>query len=56
MESKETGTGFVPFPANGILRTKTYMSIEVGSPIVVPTYSGDGANGPGGSPWTSWCS
>lgn len=53
MESKETGTGFVPFPANGILRTKTYMSIEVGS-VVVPTYSADTA--PSGVAWTSWCS
>ena len=54
MESKEAGTGFVPLPASGILRTKTYMSIEVGSPIVNPAYSGDTA--PSGSAWTSWCS
>jgi len=52
IESKEQGTGFVPMPSNGILRTKTYMSIEVGSPVVDPSYSADAA--PSGS-W-SWCS
>jgi Flp pilus assembly protein TadG len=54
MQSKERGTGFVPLPGNGILKTKTYMSIEVGSPIVDPSYSSDAA--PLGSDWTSWCS
>lgn len=53
MQSKEQGTGFVPFPANGILRTKTYMSIEVGTPVVDPTYTTDAA--PSGGNWT-WCS
>ena len=45
-------TGFVPYPANGILRTKTFMSIEVGTPNVDPTYNSDAA--PSGSDW-SWC-
>jgi Flp pilus assembly protein TadG len=53
MQSKERGTGFVPFPAGGILKTKTYMSIEVGTPVVDPTYTADAA--PSGSNWT-WCS
>jgi Flp pilus assembly protein TadG len=53
MQSKERGTGFVPFPANGILTTKTYMSIEVGTPVVDPTYTADAA--PTGGNWT-WCS
>jgi Flp pilus assembly protein TadG len=52
MQSKARGTGFVPFPASGILRTKTYMSIEVGSPAVDPTYTSDAA--PSGGTW-SWC-
>jgi len=52
MQSQEQGTGFVPLPAGGILKTKTYMSIEVGSPVVVPSYS-DAA--PTGSDW-AWCS
>jgi Flp pilus assembly protein TadG len=54
MQTQEQGMGFVPLPANGILRTKTYMSIEVGSPSVNPSYSSDAA--PTGSDWTSWCS
>jgi Flp pilus assembly protein TadG len=41
MASKENGTGFVPFPAKGMLRTKVYMSIEVGLPVVDPTYSAE---------------
>ena len=46
-------TGFVPYPTNGILKTKTYMSIEVPTPVVDPTYNSDAA--PAGSDW-SWCS
>jgi len=53
MESKEQGTGFVPLPAAGILRTKTYMSIEVGG-SVDPSYSADTA--PSGIDWATWCS
>jgi hypothetical protein len=53
MQAKEKGTGFVPFPANGIITTKTYMSIEVGTPVVDPSYSADAA--PPGGDW-SWCS
>ncbi|WP_406831804.1 TadE/TadG family type IV pilus assembly protein [Pedococcus sp. KACC 23699] len=53
MQSKEQGTGFVPLPAGGILKTKTYMSIEVGNPVVDPTYTSEAA--PSGSDW-SWCS
>jgi len=53
MESKEQGTGFVPLPDSGILRTKTYMSIEVGSPAVDPSYITETA--PSGSSWTPWC-
>jgi hypothetical protein len=53
MESKEQGTGFVPLPANGILRTKTYMSIEVGT-VVDPIFNTDTA--PSGIAWTTWCS
>ncbi len=53
MQSKETGTGLVPFPAGGIIRTSTYMSIEVGTaPSTTTTYQ-DPA--PAGSDW-SWCS
>lgn len=53
MQSKETGTGLVPFPAGGIIRTSTYMSIEVGTaPPTSVTYQ-DPA--PTGSDW-SWCS
>jgi Flp pilus assembly protein TadG len=53
MQSKEQGTGFVPLPANGILRTKTYMSIEEGTLVGDPSYTTDSA--PAGSDWT-WCS
>ena len=56
MASKEKGTGFVPFPANGMLRTKVYMSIEVGIPVVDPSYSTDAdpdTNTTTGN-WT-WC-
>jgi Flp pilus assembly protein TadG len=53
MQSQEKGMGLVPLPANGILKTKTYMSIEVGSPSVDPSYINDAA--PAGSDWT-WCS
>jgi Flp pilus assembly protein TadG len=53
MQVKEQSiTGFVPYPANGILRTKTYMSVEVGTPAVDPSYTADAA--PSGSDW-SWC-
>jgi Flp pilus assembly protein TadG len=45
-------TGFVPYPTNGILKTKTFMSIEVPTPNVDPTYNSDAA--PAGSDW-SWC-
>ncbi len=51
MQSKEQGTGFVPFPANGILKSKVYMSIEKGTSTDY-TYS-DAF--PAGSDWT-WCS
>ena len=56
MQSKERGTGFVPFPAGGILKTKTYMSIEVDTaPVDIdPTYSSDNA-ALIGSDWL-WCS
>jgi Flp pilus assembly protein TadG len=52
MQSKEQGTGFVPLPGSGVLKTKTYMSIEVGTPVVDPTYTADPA--PSGSDW-GWC-
>lgn len=52
MQSKEQGTGFVPLPAGGILMTKTYMSIEVGTLVGDPSYTTDAA--PAGSDW-SWC-
>ena len=56
MQSKETGTGFVPFPAGGILKTKTYMSIEVDTaPTEVDYYSFTTDLAPTGSDWTSWC-
>ena len=51
MQSKETGTGFVPLPAGGIIKTKTYMSIEIAS-VIVDSYT-DSA--PAGSDW-GWCS
>jgi Flp pilus assembly protein TadG len=58
MQSKEQGTGFVPLPANGILRTKTYMSIELNTPASAttldPSYSGDPAQTAATSDW-SWC-
>ena len=57
MQSKEVGTQFVPFPADGILKTKTYMSIEVDTaPVDIdPTYSSDDAAVAAiGSNW-SWC-
>lgn len=50
MQSQETGTGFVPLPANGILTTKVYMSIEVGA-VVDPSYAD---TAPTGGNW-SWC-
>ena len=53
MQSKEQGTGFVPFPAGGILKSKVYMSIEKGTSTDY-TYNSDLA-GPIGSDWT-WCS
>ena len=53
LASKENGPGFVPFPANGALKTKTYMSIEVDSPVVNPTFVAD--TDPTGGNWT-WCS
>ena len=52
MQSKEQGIGFVPLPANGIIRTKTYMSIEMGTLVGDPSYT-DPA--PVGGDWT-WCS
>ena len=51
MQTKETGTGFVPLPAGGIIKTKTYMSIEIAS-VIVDSYS-DAS--PVGGDWT-WCS
>ena len=57
MLSLEKGTGLVPFPAGGILKTKTYMSIEVDSTQVDPFYAADilPTGLPAGSDWTSWC-
>ena len=55
MQSKEQGTGFVPFPAKGIIKTKVYMSIEVESPGFATGnegYNGDSDPTLGG--W-SWC-
>lgn len=52
MASREQGTGFVPLPAGGFLKTKTYMSIEVGSPVDPSFIS---AVDPTGNNW-SWCS
>ena len=45
-------TGFVPFPASGIIKTKTIMSIENATTAVDPTYTSDAA--PSGGDW-SWC-
>ena len=53
MQSKEQGTGFVPFPANGILKSKVYMSIEKGTSTDY-TYNSDNTLLPLGSDW-SWC-
>ena len=50
MKSQEAGTGFVPLPNSGIIRTKTYMSIEVAPGLIVDEYKDDPA-----SDWT-WCS
>lgn len=53
IQAKEQGTGLVPFPTGGIIRTRTTMSIEVGTaPTTAVTYQ-DAA--PSGSDW-SWCS
>jgi hypothetical protein len=57
MQSKEQGTGFVPLPNNGIIKTKTYMSIEDGS-LTVPVYEDPAPTDSTGvalSPWTDWC-
>ena len=56
MQSKEQGTGFVPFPA--ILKTKVYMSIEVDSPSVLASDTAyiSEAVPTGGDPWLPWCS
>jgi Flp pilus assembly protein TadG len=51
---KNTGTtGFVPLPANGIVRSKTQMSIETEAPTTAPVTTSDTA--PAGADWT-WCS
>ncbi len=51
VQSKEKSvTGFVPFPSAGIIRTKTFMSIE--TVTTDPTYTTDAA--PAGGDW-SWC-
>jgi len=44
MQSYEQGTGLVPFPANQLIKTKTYMSIEVDSTAVDPEYNTTSAN------------
>ena len=50
---KNTGTtGFVPLPANGIVRSKTQMSIETEAPASTPVTTSDTA--PAGSDW-AWC-
>ena len=58
MQSRERGTGFVPFPANGILKTKVYMSIEKVKPDVLTSDTGYIGESPpsGGDPWLPWCS
>ena len=54
MQSKEQGTGFVPLPAGGIIKTKTYMSIEKGTLVGDPSYTSDPAQTLATSDW-SWC-
>jgi len=50
MKSQEQGTGFVPLPNSGMIKTKTYMSIEVAPGLIVDQYQDDPT-----SDWT-WCS
>ncbi|GAA2739328.1 hypothetical protein GCM10009867_34930 [Pedococcus aerophilus] len=54
VQSKERSlTGFVPFPANGIIRTRTVMSIEEASPTLTADIE---ETAPAGGNWSStWC-
>lgn len=52
VQSKETSlTGYVPFPATGIIKTKTLMSIEEAGTVIDPNIE---ENAPNGGNWT-WC-
>lgn len=52
VQSKESSlTGFVPFPASGILQTKTTLSIEEAGTVIDPTSQ---ETAPTGGNWT-WC-
>lgn len=60
MASLEQGTGFVPLPNHRIITTKTYMSIEVGSPVGSPIvdYQFSADTDPNTDPTTgnwNWC-
>ena len=46
-------TGFVPLPANGVIRSKTVMSIESPTPVPSPI-SHTSETDPSGESW-SWC-
>ncbi|MEO7233845.1 MAG: TadE/TadG family type IV pilus assembly protein [Lapillicoccus sp.] len=46
-------TGFVPLPANGVIRSKTLMSIENPTPVPSPI-SHTSETDPSGESW-SWC-
>lgn len=52
VQSKESSlTGYVPFPASGIIRTKSTLSIEEAGTVIDPTSQ---ETAPTGGNW-SWC-
>ena len=52
VQTKESSlTGFVPFPASGILRTKSTLSIEEAGTVIDPVIE---ESAPSGGNW-SWC-
>ena len=57
MQSYEQGTGLVPLPGHGIIKTETYMSIEDAS-LIVNAYEDPAPTDSNGvvSSWTPWCS